>query len=217
MRGVTPAGAASLPDPTEYAGDRLETKRGVLVGWHNLWCPNCENFGVMISASEGGRGTNSLTSYTAQCGCGYSVPFLGSDGTIRKAVAEWKQLIRAAKKVKLQLLGAQKMKAEQLSLDVEAFIGTTPWIDGMVPRIEGWYDVRYKMTEEERATRGTAQTRRWWHGDAQCWSWPVEVGNSTEEDEAVAKAKLARVELTQALEWRGLNEQHPDMRLLRRR
>lgn len=195
-------------------GGPLQNKRGVTVGWHNLFCPRCEEHSVMISASTR-YSTLNRTSYTAQCRCGYSVDFLGSDGTLRKAVAEWKQLCRAAAQVKQQLLGEQKMKSsEQLDL-----FEVTEWIDCLehLPETSGWYDVRYKMSEEERESReATEPTRRWWHGDAQCWSWPVVVGNSTDEDEAEARARLARVTLVPALEWRGLVSQHPALYLRRR-
>lgn len=202
----------------DATGGPLQNKRGNIVGWHNLECPSCGTHGVMISASYGGRGTNDLTAYKAQCRCGYNVDHLGSDGTLRKAVAEWKQLCRAAAQVKQQLLGEQKMKSEQMELNITAFLGVTNWVDGAVlsPLLPGWYDVRYKMSDEEREERGEDHVRRWWHDDAECWSWPVQVGNSTNEDEAAAKARLARMDLVPALEWRGLNEQHPDLRLRRR-
>lgn len=97
---------------------------------------------------------------------------------------------------------------KQLELDVVAFIGVTDWIDAAEhpPEYSGWYEVRYKMSEEERELRGGLDVeRRWWHGGDQTFSWPVVVGRDTEEDEKIAVDKQATAPLSM-LEYRGLKQ-----------
>lgn len=182
----------------------------------NLECPSCGKNGVAIWPQDGGRGTNNLTSYSAKCGtgtgrrgnwkggCGYYVGSLGADGTQRSALREWKQILNNAAEAR-RILGVTLMEQKELELDVEAFIGTTPWVDAGVlsPLVTGWYNTRIKMSEEERALRQPPKQRRWWDGDGEVWSYPVTVGVHSEGDCEVAK-QIPSPRSPNSLEWQGL-------------
>jgi DNA-directed RNA polymerase subunit RPC12/RpoP len=187
---------------------------GLAKEWAGLYCPNCDDHGVRILPNPR---TYGMKDFKATCQkCGYSVNNMGRDGNMRAAVDEWKSLCEHALEVKKQLLGATTMKSEQLELDVNAFIGRTPWFDGgeAVPDREGWYDVRFKMSDEERKRRKPAHTRRYWSAKPGNFSWAVVVGEEMEMDGAelgLRKRQEYKGSFA-SLEWRGLTEQHPDLR-----
>lgn len=184
--------------------------------WNGLYCPSCEKHGVRVYPMPR---TYGMKAYTARCqNCGYSVSGLGSDGTQRKAVEEWESLCEHAMQVKKQLFGETKME-EQLELEVTTTPGVTEWfdLDRVQPGPEGWYEVRYKMTEEEREARKPGMQRRYWHshddmmGFAGWMSWPVDVGQDYSED-CMRQISIKRATYGYgAMEWRGLAGPHPDM------
>lgn len=178
-----------------------------------LWCPNCDVMGRvrLIPQRDRESGTRSCK---GTCGaCGYSIDQLGSDGTQSKAADEWQAISEHALEVKKQLLGATKMAEKQLELDIPAFIGFTDWIDAgkKPPEYAGWYNVRRKMTEEERVERKPSLERRWWSPRSQSFSWPVQVHEGWEDQAAeCAKQRESRIALHD-LEYQGLLEPHPEL------
>lgn len=102
---------------------------------------------------------------------------------------------------------------KQLELNVNAFLGLTDWMDAAAvqPITNGWYDVRFKMSEEERAIRGIVLERRWWDGESKSFSWAVEVGGPMSEEEIASRKALKRKGDDADLEWRGLLNPHPDL------
>ncbi len=201
-------------------------KSGRIYAWHGLYCPACAGHTVMIRASEGGRGSGDLTSYVAECAeCKKRVDYLGTDGTIRKAVAEWKTFCRA--ELKKQQPGETKMKAilgslcdkvaqttEQLELlGTTTLIGLTPWVDGayLVPAESGWYNVRYKMSDKEREERQPKLQRRWWNVESHSWGWPVVVGDTVSDEDLIRCQLQIATAPNAAFEWQGLTFKHPDM------
>lgn len=108
---------------------------------------------------------------------------------------------------------------EQLELNVTAFIGVTPWIDAevLVPLISGWYNVRYKMSDEEREERDPPLQRRYWSTTRNHFSWPVEVGSEPSSEEMARCESRDAAASPSAFEWQGLTSQHPESNLMRRR
>lgn len=116
---------------------------------------------------------------------------------------------------------------KQLELDVTAFLGVTDWfdLDQVQPEVEGWYEVRYKMTEEEREARKPGLQRRYWHppsfgafhGSAGWMSWPVDVGQSYSDD-CMRQISIKKGTYGYgAMEWRGLQGPHPDFGMVQSR
>jgi hypothetical protein len=194
-------------------GEALRSvKNARTVGWSNLWCPRCEKHGVHICASHGG-GRNELTSYRAECPyCKYSEGFLGSDGTIRTAVAEYKRLCRQALAAKKLTTGESGMQEQQLELNINAFPGVTDWEDAAnkLPAQAGWYNVRVKMTDEEREIRKAPLQRRWWDAGAQCFGRPVNVGEEYGNEDLIHAIRTATTHDVRDFEWQGLQGRHPD-------
>lgn len=182
-------------------------------GGHPLWCPNCDILGRVQLLPQRDR-ESGAKSYNGICtACRYSIDQLGSDGTQTKAADEWQAICEHAAAVKKQLTGATKMAEKQLELDIPAFIGLTNWIDAgkKPPEYAGWYNVRRKMTEEERVERKPSLERRWWSPRSQSFSWPVQVHEGWEDQAAeCAKQRESRIALHD-LEYQGLLEPHPEL------
>lgn len=177
-----------------------------------LWCPSCDVLGriQLVPYRDLHSGTRH---HKAKCtACGYSIDNLGSDGTRYKAADEWQSLCEHALQVKKHLFGATKM-GKQLELDVNAFIGLTGWFDALnaQPVLSGWYNVRRKISDEEREARNPPLQRRWWNGRSESFSRPVTVGEEmSAEDIDHIKHREATASLID-LEWQGLTGPHPEL------
>lgn len=96
------------------------------------------------------------------------------------------------------------MKQEQMELvvDVEAFIGLTPWVktkDGRPPFL-GWWKTRREDIPD-------MTYRRWWNG--MVWSKPVTPLDWDDEVEYQRK-QIAALSLQEEIEWCGLKSPHPN-------
>jgi len=183
-----------------------------------LWCPNCDVLGGVLLYPNKDRYLGTRT-WEARCKfCGYSIGGLGSDGTRQKAADEWQAICEHALAVKEQLLGATKMAEKQLELDIPSFIGLTAWIsidaESDLPVREGWYNVRFKMSDRERQEREARKlptTRRWWSARLQSFSWAVEVGEELDSAEINTRKWQEFSGRLDGLEWQGLTGPHPDL------
>lgn len=182
-----------------------------------LWCPNCDVLGRVTLLPERDR-YSGKRSYKARCSaCGYSIDDLGSDGTQTKAADEWQSLCEHAMQVKKQLLGETGMTEKQLELklNVTAFIGLTAWFsidaESDLPPLTGWYNVRFKMSDEEREERQLPPMRRWWSTKLQSFSWAVPVGEELDNAEINTRKWQQFSGRLDGLEWQGLAGPHPDL------
>ncbi len=103
---------------------------------------------------------------------------------------------------------------EQLELlGTTTLIGLTAWFDAAitVPTVSGWYNVRYKMSEEERESRQPGLQRRWWNVESNSFGWPVIVGDAVSDEDLVRCQLRISTAPTIAFEWQGLSWKHPDM------
>ncbi len=109
-------------------------------------------------------------------------------------------------------------EAQQLELNVTAFLGLTEWFDAakIRPPEPGWYNVRFKMGEAEREERKPILQRRWWSSAARTFSYPVNVGEDFSEAELLHCKEHRASAPTETFEWQGLASQHPDLVLRRR-
>jgi len=102
---------------------------------------------------------------------------------------------------------------KQLELDVNAFMGLTDWF-GMTGETEpirnGWYNVRFKMSDEERAERKPEPMRRWYQ-IGWGWSRPLVIGSEMSQLETHEQANTPASVNLEFLEWQGLLAPHPDL------
>ncbi len=93
------------------------------------------------------------------------------------------------------------MKQQELKLDVEAFIGLTPYVKTTeaAPPFIGWWQTRREDIPGETP-------RRWWNG--MVWSKPVQPDEWDDEVE-YWKKQIAGLEIQPQIEWCGLTEPHP--------
>jgi hypothetical protein len=175
-------------------------------------CPRCDADGwqgdvVLYPQRDRHSGTKA---YTARCQlCGFAIDGLGSDGTRAKALDEWQALCDHAMQVKKHILGATKM-GKQLELNIS---NVTQWFDAAEsqPGLSGWYNVRFKMSDEEREARNPPLQRRWWDGQDVCFSRPVYVGEEMSQERMEEIKLKPSTFLLNDLEWQGLQEPHPEM------
>lgn len=100
------------------------------------------------------------------------------------------------------------MQGQQFELDVNAFLGVTDWFSAsdQPPVHAGWYDVRFKMSEEEREAREPQEGRRWWYPEAKCFSWLIPEGvTHSPEDMEARRLKHSVIGLA-SFEYRGSRE-----------
>ncbi len=88
------------------------------------------------------------------------------------------------------------------TINVEAFIGLTPWMLTTVckPPTTGWWKTRRASSPELLQPQ-----RRWW--DGRQWSMPVLLVNTDEDAEDFAT--LPALASTTDIEWCGLLAPHP--------
>ena len=87
---------------------------------------------------------------------------------------------------------------KQLQLDIEKFVGLTPWASGHPP-FAGWWNTRLARNREALQPQ-----RRWWNGTQ--WSVCVLLG----EDDMVAETCQTTPTFADDVEWSGLQLPHPD-------
>lgn len=195
----------STPENADWIKN-IPRHRNNLIGWHNLYCPSCKKHGVSIKINDALVRDGWKPCYGTTCShCLAIVNFLGQDGTLRTAVAEWKRVCRTAIKLERE---KSMSNGQQMELDVNAFLGVTDWLDPskQPPAHAGWYDVRFKMSDEEREAREPHEGRRWWHPGQGCFSRMVPAGaNFTPEELEDVRKKLSSIHVS-SFEYRGSRE-----------
>lgn len=94
-------------------------------------------------------------------------------------------------------------RQQQVALPLDQPPQLTQWFpaDVFAPERTGWYNVRFKMTDDEREQRQPKPARRWFDGST--WSIPCQLGADDEYADDVKRAKPTTVALSY-LEWQGL-------------
>jgi hypothetical protein len=108
-----------------------------------------------------------------------------------------------------QTLGDEIMEdlhkqGQQLVLDVDAFMGFTPWKTG-APPTEGWWACRWvSQGKENPEYNSDRKMRRYWHVDGRLHHWSGSVVVGMNDDQAAALKGKASMASPAEIEWSGL-------------